>query len=204
VGSLTSTQHAILVRSLLGDGTLRRQGNRLNALFEVNHSYKVKDYVDWKWQHFQQLVLPPPKSRTGKGSRIAYRFTTRSLPQFTTYYEWFYGEPKKCLPINMTIDPLSLAVWFMDDGSRSRSAYYLNTQQFTLVEQKFLQSLLLKTFGFTSTLNKDKQYFRIRISTQSTMRMRILIEPYVIPCMKYKLTNDPVTTELKNEILALR
>jgi hypothetical protein len=104
----------------------------------------------------------------------------------------------------MTIDPLSLAVWFMDDGSRSRSAYYLNTQQFTLVEQKFLQSLLLKTFGFTSTLNKDKQYFRIRISTQSTMRMRILIEPYVIPCMKYKLTNDPVTTELKNEILALR
>ena len=62
VGSLTQTQHAILVGSMLGDGTLRRQGNR-QALYEV----------------FRDLVITPPKPRLGNGSRVAYRFTTRRL-----------------------------------------------------------------------------------------------------------------------------
>ena len=46
-------QHAILVGSLLGNGTLRRQDSRMNALFEVNHANKHSDYVDWKYHHFQ-------------------------------------------------------------------------------------------------------------------------------------------------------
>jgi hypothetical protein len=201
VGSLTSTQHAILLGSLLGDGTLRRQGNRLNALLEVNHTYKQQDYVDWKWQQFRDYILTPPKSRKGKGVRIAYRFTTRSLPIFTDYYDSFYIQGRKCIPSNLKLDPLSLAVWFMDDGNKSRSAFYLNTQQFTLKEQQFLQKILFDTFGFNSALNRDKIYFRIRISTKSSLSMKRLIEPYVISSMRYKLTNDPVTTELKNEIL---
>jgi hypothetical protein len=203
VGSLTSAQHAILIGSLLGDGTLRRQGNRLNALFEVNHAYKHQAYVDWKWRHFQEHILTPPKVRVGKGPRIAYRFTTRSLPLFTDYHNQFYIGGKKRMPADIQLNSLSLAVWFMDDGTRIRSAYYLNTQQFSLSEQLFLQKLLLKTFGLTSALNRDKQYFRIRISTDSSVVMRKLIEPYVVPCLKYKLANDPVTTESKDEILVV-
>lgn len=201
VGSLTSEQHAILIGSLLGDGTLRRQNNRLNALFEVNHAYKHKAYVDWKWQHFQQHALTPPKSRLGKGPRIAYRFTTRSLPLFTVYHSQFYASGKKLIPKDLELDPMSLAVWFMDDGSRIRSAYYLNTQQFTIEEQRFLQALLLSTFGLKSELNRDKKYYRLRISTESSKKMRIIIEPYIVDCLKYKLANDPVTTESKDEIL---
>jgi ribosomal protein S17E len=201
VGSLTSTQHAILIGSLLGDGTLRRQGNRLNALFEVNHSFKHKTYVDWKFNNFQEFVLTSPKSRRGKGTRIAYRFTTRSLPVFTDYYNQFYVNGKKRIPYNLVLNPLSLAVWFMDDGSRTRSAFYLNTQQFTLPEQQFLQLVLLKTFGLTSSLNRDKQYYRIRISSDSSKKVRNIVAPYVVNDLSYKLTNDPVTTELKNEIL---
>jgi hypothetical protein len=71
VGSLTPTQHAVLVGSLLGDGSLRCQGNRLNALFEVNHAFKFKAYVDWKWHHFSDYVLSPPKPRNGNGMRVA-------------------------------------------------------------------------------------------------------------------------------------
>lgn len=201
MGSLTSAQHAILVGSLLGDGTLRRQGNRLNALFEVNHAYKHQAYVDWKWQNFQNYILSSPKSRKGRGVRIAYRFTTRSLPIFTAYHSWFYVNGIKRIPNNLRLDPLSLAVWFMDDGTKIRSALYLNTQQFTLPEQMFLQKLLLDKFGLQSALNRDKHYFRIRFSTESSKSLQKLVEPYVIECMKYKLTNDPVTTESKDEIL---
>jgi len=203
VGSLTSAQHAILVGSLLGDGTLRRQGNRLNALFEVNHSYKHQPYVDWKHQNFQNYILSLPKTRKGRGVRIAYRFTTRSLPVFTAYHNWFYVNGIKRIPKDLKLDPLSLAVWFMDDGCKIRSALYLNTQQFTLSEQVFLQKLLLDTFGLKSALNRDKHYFRIRFTTESSKSLRRLVEPYVIESMKYKLANDPVTTKSKDEILAV-
>lgn len=73
VGSLTSRQHAVLVGSLLGDGTLRKQGTRTNALFEVNHSFEFREYVDWRWQQFREYVPTPPKARKGNGKRIAYQ-----------------------------------------------------------------------------------------------------------------------------------
>lgn len=149
MGSLTLVKRSVLIGSLLGDGTLRKQGNRLNALFEVNHSFKYKLYVDWKYQVFQDYVLTQPKNRYNRKGRIAYRFTTRSLPVFTEFYKEFYINGKKQLPKHLDLNPLSMAVWFMDDGARSRSAYYLNTQQFSLSEQQMLQALLLRRFGLS-------------------------------------------------------
>lgn len=186
VGSLTSTQRAVLVGSMLGDGTLRKQGTRTNALFEVNHAAKHRTYVDWKWSHFREYVLTPPKPRQSNGGRIAYRFTTRSLPVFTDYYQWFYRNGRKRLPHDLELDPLMLAVWFMDDGAKSRSACYLNTQQFSLEEQNFLRALLRRDLGLRSTLNRDKHYWRLRVTSASTIRMRTLLEPHVLSMFKYK------------------
>lgn len=199
VGSLTPTQHAVLVGSLLGDGTLRRQEGKRNALLEVNHAFEFRTYVDWKWQHFQEYVLTPPKPRKGNGQRVAYRFTTRSLPVFTRYCEWFYETGTKRVPSDVELEPLSLAVWFMDDGSKSRSAWYLNTQQFSLREQELLRTLLKETFGVESAVNRDKQYFRLRVSTESTRLMTEIVRPYLLPGFRYKLVDDPVTTESKDE-----
>jgi hypothetical protein len=200
VGSLSSAQKAILIGSLLGDGSLRRQNNRNNALFEVNHSYKQEEYVNWKCNYFQEYILTKPKFRKNNGARIAYRFTTQSLPVFTEYYYWFYSDGKKIIPIDLELNALSLAVWFMDDGSKSYSSYYLNTQQFSIPEQEFLIRLLFSKFGLTSKLNRDKQYFRLRFSTNSSRSLEKIIEPYIISSLRYKLIYDPVTTELKNEI----
>lgn len=188
MGSLSSIQHAIMIGSLLGDGTLRKQGTRTNALFEVNHSFEYRTYVDWKYSTLKEFVLTPPKSRLGNGTRVAYRFTTRSLPIFTEYYHWFYADSKKRIPSDVRLDPLSLAVWFMDDGAKSRTSYYLNTQQFTFEEQVLLQKFLLNSFQLNTTLNKDKHYWRIRVSTESSKRMNEIIIPFIRPCFRYKLT----------------
>jgi len=188
VGSLSSAQHAILIGSLLGDGTLRKQGTRTNALLEVNHANAFSEYVDWKWQNFREFVLTPPKARKGNGKRVAYRFTTRSLSIFTDYYNWFYHQGKKRVPGNLSIEPLSLAVWFMDDGTNIRSAFYLNTQQFTVQDQLFLKGILKQKFGLNSALNRDKNYFRLRITSGSTKKMINIIKRHILPCMRYKLT----------------
>ena len=202
VGSLTSTQHAVLIGSLLGDGTLRRQRGKLNALLEVNHAYSSKKYVDYKYDVFKEYVLTPPKRRRGNGQRVAYRFTTRSLPVFTRYFDRFYVAGRKRVPMGLKLSPLALAVWYMDDGSKSRSSCYLNTQQFSREDQETLQAFLRDQFSIETGLNRDKQYTRIRVTTEGTVKFFELIRPHVIDCFRYKLGEDPVTTDSKEEALS--
>jgi hypothetical protein len=63
---------------------------KANALLEINHCLEQRTYVDWKYQQLVDLVGTAPKARTGDGSRVAYRFTTLSLPQLTPFYRAFY------------------------------------------------------------------------------------------------------------------
>ncbi len=183
VGSLTEIQRSIIVGSLLGDGAMRC---KTNALLEVNHSYEQKFYVDWKYQVLNNLVLTPPKARKGNGNRIAYRFTTRSLPELTPYYRWFYSGERKEVPGNLIINPLILAVWFMDDGCRSHQALYLNTHHFSYLSQQRLVDLLNVQSGIKATLNRDKQYFRIRIAVESVPIFKELTAPHMLPKFLYK------------------
>ena len=132
------------------------------------------------------MLLPSPKARRSNGKRIAYRFVTRSLPQLTPYYRLFYGTGRKRIP-ELTLSELSLAVWFMDDGCRSRNAVYLNTQQFDEQSQQVMLELLREQWGLEATLNRDKSYHRIRISVAATRRLAQLIEPYLLPELRYKL-----------------
>lgn len=199
VGSLNQVQKSVLVGSILGDGTLRKAKGKKNALFEANHAYRYKEYVDWKYQILKEFVLTIPKMRLSNGNRIAYRFTTRSLPIFTEFYDEFYIDNKKIVPSTLTLDALALAVWFMDDGSKSYNSIYLNTQQFNIEEQNFLLVLLKHQFNLIGTLNKDKIYFRIRLTVESTKVFKQLINPYVLPIFRYKLDDDPVTTDPKGE-----
>jgi intein/homing endonuclease len=184
VGSLTKDQKSILIGCLLGDGTMRK---KINAYLEVNHAYSQKVLVDWLYKQFKAYVLTAPKKRKGNGKREAYRFFTRSLPDLTPFYDFSYKKGKKIIPNNLRISALSLAIWFMDDGNKSRSSVYLNTQQFSKTEQLELICLLKKQLGIEATLNRDKSYYRIRIRTGSVKRLVKLVENFVLPEFRYKL-----------------
>ena len=183
VGSLTEEQKSILIGTLLGDGTMRK---KKNAHLEINHCFAQRSLVDWIFSKFSNLVTTPPKWRKGNGKREAYRFATQKLPILTPFYNLFYKDSKKVIPTNLKLNSLSLAVWFMDDGSKSYSSVYLNTQQFNLDEQIRLIDILKNQFGVDSTLNKDKIYYRIRIRTQSVQRFIQLVEPFVLKEFRYK------------------
>ena len=183
MGSLTERQKAIIEGCLLGDGTMRC---KTNALLEINHSIKQSEYVDWKYGEFADLISTKPHKRFGNAGRIAYRFTTRSLPELTEIYKKFYTMGKKIIPNDLILQPLSLAVWFMDDGCKSYRAVYLNTQKFSVVEQNTLALLLKQQFNIRATLNKDKQYYRLRIAVSSVGEFIELIKPYLLPMFCYK------------------
>jgi hypothetical protein len=193
VGSLTQLQKSLIIGTLLGDGYLRKLKGRKDAFLEVNHSIRAKDYVDWKYSVLKSIAGGVPKSRHGNGHRIAYRFYTRQHPELSQMHELFYESGKKRIP-DIQLDPVSLAVWFMDDGSRCRDRdVYLNTQQFNFSDQEKLRRML-KSLGLGTTINKDKSYYRIRFLKDSIKKFNQLISEYIIPSMRYKLSYDPVET----------
>ena len=186
VGSLTQVEKSVIIGSLLGDGYLRVIPGRKNAFLEINHSISQKEYVDWKFQKLKNIVKSPPKQRKGNGKRISYRFFTQQHPKLTEIHSRFYKKRIKIIP-DLKLNPLIIAIWFMDDGSKNYKSYYLNTQSFSYLLQKKLIQILKKQYKIESSLNRDKQYYRIRIKKDSAKRFRKLIYNYIIPSMRYKI-----------------
>lgn len=187
VGSLTQYQKSIIIGLILGDGYLRRIQGRKHAFLEVNHAISQKEYVDWKFNSLTGITNSSPVSRKGKEKRIAYRFYTKQHPYLTKLWYKFYSEKYKVIPNNLKLNSLTLAVWYMDDGSKcGRTDVYLNTQQFKLKDQLNLIKSL-EGLGLKSKLNKDKEYYRIRLLKESLFKFKHLISPYILSSMKYKI-----------------
>ncbi len=187
VGSLTQLQKSMIIGSIWGDGYLRIILRRKNAILEINHSFKQKEYVDWKYKILENVSNSLPKARKSNGSRIAYRFYSKQLPELTELYKLFYRNNKKVIPDSISLNPVILAIWFMDDGSKCRDRdVYLNTQQFRIADQNKLIKAL-KDLGLEAKLNKDKTYYRIRFIKSSLPKLKELLKDKIIPSLKYKI-----------------
>jgi hypothetical protein len=184
VGSLSRVQKQVILGSILGDGYMRK---KINAHLQITHSYKQKEYVDWKYEILKNIVLTKPSSYRGNANRIGYRFFTKSLPELTKFYDIFYKGREKIVPKGIILTPIILAIWYMDDGNKSYKSCYFNTQKFSAESQENLMEAL-KLIGINSKLNRDKKYFRIRITTESTKILFGMMKEFIIPSMLYKIS----------------
>jgi len=187
VGRLNQKQISLIYGSLLGDGYMRIIPGRKDAFLEINHSIKAKKYVDWKYNILKNICISEPKERKNNEGRIAYRFFTKQSKELTQIYNLFYKNKRKVIPKSLKLDPVILAIWYMDDGSKtSKSDIYLNTQQFSIKDQKFLLHLL-REIGVKARLNKDKKYYRIRILKESIQIFMDFIKKEIEESMNYKI-----------------
>ena len=196
---LTSTEHSIILGTLLGDGFLQKRAQK--ARLRICHSSKQKQYVDWKYQQLIRLcrrTSPPKKKIVQFGS--TYSFSTQSERILLKYHSLFYSTNgfKKIEPflINSIKDPLSLAVWWLDDGNARSdcNAGRLATHAFNLKEQKILQQLLVQNFQIQTNIvkhstRKTKKQYYLYIPSSYFCKFINIIQTYVqpIPTMHYKL-----------------
>ncbi len=181
--TLSEEQRAVIVGSLLGDGTLL--STTAGWCFRVHHGVRQKGYVDWKYRVLQSLVRTPPRV-SGSG----YYFRTVTHPAFSDLRARFYAGRTKVVPIAyMTeiLSPLALAVWIMDDGSADGNAVRINTQSFTEEENRRLMVVLSRRYGLRATLNRDKNAFRLRIAATDRDNLARLLEPHMLPELRYKI-----------------
>jgi hypothetical protein len=121
--ALTEYQKQVLFGSLLGDGCLSN-GSCGSSRFKEGHSFHQVGYLRWK-----HSVFSPYSNRVKRedklldDGRIAYGYTFNTCfhGAFQNYYDSFYPVGEKRLPVDFesALTPLSLAVWYMDDGHLS-------------------------------------------------------------------------------------
>jgi hypothetical protein len=195
--NLSPERHSIVVGSLLGDGYLTPNGS-----LQVEHSLAQAEYTFWKYERL--------KPTSGKRPTLVERFdrrtlkTYRSLRFYTTtvlkdFRDWFYPDGKKIVPSDLGehLDPLGLAVWFMDDGgrgARTPRGLVFNISGFSPTEHVFLKSLLFNVFGVVTSIHQHGKAHQLYVRAESFSRFSELISPYLIASMRYKLPADPVTT----------
>lgn len=192
---LTSVQTSVLIGCLLGDGTLRLGIKAVNANLKIEQGLAQKAYVWWKYNHFKEWVLTPPKQShryksNGERYRKSWWFRTVRHPEISFFHNMFYCEGKKQVPITIGqhLDPLSLAVWVMDDGSFNRNVLDLSTYAFNKDSIRILQQVLWKKFSLKTGYFNDRNIgFRMYFPKNESKKISSIIAPFIIPSMEYKL-----------------
>ena len=75
----------------------------------------------------------------------------------------------------------------MDDGTKAKSGYILNTQGFTKADNLKLIAALKQNFGFNCSIFCDRDKFKIYITASDKKEFTLLIQPYILDCFVYKL-----------------
>jgi len=84
---------------------------------------------------------------------------------------------------------MALAIWIMDDGSRSGKGLKISTNSFTYEECNILKKFLMERYNITVSIHKTiiKDQYALYIHTCSMENLIRLIKPYFHPSMYYKL-----------------
>jgi len=199
---ISSREKEIIIGTIVGDAHIRML--KTDARLEIGHSEKQKPYLFWKYKELQKFTSSKPHRIEVFDPRhnqiyIQWRFRTRINEFFTRLHHLFYRGGKKVVPhkiYSLMKSPLSLAVWFMDDGGRRNDSYgmFINTLSFTEPEQKILMRCLKRNFSLDSRIHWVQDGYRLYIPSKDAKYFCELISPYIIPSMYYKLSYNPVTT----------
>lgn len=103
-----------------------------------------------------------------------------------------YSSPSKADVLSKDITPQTIASVIMGDGYFADGSVKICTDNFTEQEVLDLIQVLLDKFAIKATANKrtnlnGKVWWRIRISKSSMEKLKLLVGPYMIAEMLYKL-----------------
>jgi recombination protein RecA len=196
---LSDTQWQVLLGGLMGDGALSptRSGN--GARFRWGHGAKQADYADWKASMFANIDVC--RTTNAKG---AVFHDLQPLTELAELRESVYLGGKKVLSDDYLkrLTPLSLAVWYTDDGSFALRSKGLQArteggsgrseicvQALSADSQRRLRDYLADTWGINAklTVRGAREVAVLQFPTAETAKLHALIAPFVHPSMQYKL-----------------
>ena len=184
--------HNVLIGTLLGDANLQTfNGYSWRARFLQCHDHK--DYLFHLYDLFKLYVKTPPIESDDGNGNSRWSFNTTVVPELVFYADLFYKNKKKIVPpfLFEHFNQISLAYWFMDDGSLKRykttQAFILCTDSFSKDEVLFLGSMLKLKYNIHVNYHKQRDNYRIYVPTKHFQDFSSLILPFLHPNFNYKL-----------------
>lgn len=209
--SLSDRTREIILGSLLGDGSLKIHQPYKNARFSFRHSSAQQEYFLWKVSQLDDIKSKSSvflQKSDGFGTQSKMRFQSRALESLSELYRLTHDKGKIVIRrkwLNQ-LTPLSLAIWWMDDGSlisNGRKGVFC-TDGFDKESHKLLAKYFQITWDIQVHIGKigrkregkQEEYFRLWIrSTEELKKFFRIILPHVqVKDMLRKvilLYNDP-------------
>ena len=188
---LSKIQKAVLVGTLLGDGGLRFRGK--NCRLHIKHAKRQLPLVIYKRKIFSSITSMQTRlfnQFVGEKEYSFAEFVTLTHPVFTEYYSLFYRKAKKIVPINigqLLTNPLSLAVWIMDDGSAEYAGLSIQTHSFNREEVERLIEVIRLNFRIETTKRLNKRKWIIYFPKSSLPKLNLVLKGLILPEFRYKL-----------------
>ena len=192
---MSADQRQVVIGSILGDGGLiigKTAG--ANCRLAITQGHKQKAYLEYKTQLLGDTVAPAgirPRKVAGYSKLPGFVMQTRSLPELTELRRLVYPEGTKRIGSWIyELEPLGLAIWYMDDGSGGLfSQRYFSTHCFTYDEQIYLQSFLTERFNVDTRIKVDRRthHYFLDVLTPATSQLFRIIKPFIPEGMLYKL-----------------
>ncbi|MBA0125670.1 recombinase RecA [Haloechinothrix sp. YIM 98757] len=198
---LSDQQWEVILGSVMGDGHLApNRRDRSGVRFRMGQGAKQSDYLDWK----TSLLANIEHTRTTNAKGAVFTDFTPLPELYELQRAVYFGDGKKHLSWDYlkSLTPLSLAVWYMDDGCftvRSKGAQQRTAGGSGRIEicvaamaedsQRRLMEYLRDTHDLDVKLvaRGERQVPVLQFTTAATERFQQLIAPYVHPSMEYKL-----------------
>jgi hypothetical protein len=189
---------SVIIGNMLGDGWAEYRSG--NTRFHIHMGSPNVEYLMYLHTYYRDRGYcseekPKLKRNLNKGNKIyfSYKFRTWTYSNFNWIYEAFYNNGKKIIPSNIyeLLNPLTLAIWIMDDGGTHPSGLILSTYAFELKEVQLLTLVLKMKFSLETSIVTRKAGHIIYIPKSQMNLLNQIVGPYIIPCMSYKLHNKP-------------
>ena len=182
----------VIIGSLLGDGCLIHPHENGGTSLVIKHCMQQYDYLKYKFS-----FLKNNSNSIKVYDRIDYRFrnpyyqaciltTKSSISLNVYYYNWYKPTKHISLYDIYQLEPLGLAIWYMDDGSKSKDGgCILSTNCFECDEVYQLQKMLFDRFNVNSHVYEISH--RIYIPKKEFFTFKDIVDKYIIDSMKYKV-----------------
>jgi len=192
----------ILVSLALGDGFLNPTNKEKKSFLTIRHSTHQKDYIEWKYNLDKDFWRYTPRLYNNSiKSKKYYGFKLNSYSNFdcTIIRNLLYPKGKKYISREILdyLDPLGLAIWFMDDGCIDRpigrkAMGLLNTycNSPNAEEELIIQKYFKEKWDIHCSINKGHGKHRIRFNNENFIKLVKIIEPYIIDSLKYKINTS--------------
>ena len=204
---LTKRQKEVLYGSMLGDAY-----KMSSSAVGFKHCSEQKDYILWKYNEFKSAASPNSLQKVDKIDKrseseiTTWKFYTYANSDVEKCISEFYhsGQKEVSFDILEKLTPLSIAVWYMDDGTTDFNHRSIVSSG---KEKKPLCNFCTDSFSKESCENIKKWFkdkydinvslknrtlsnrigYRIQVDVDSVGKFIELIRPHILPMFVYKI-----------------